>query len=130
MGELGLREGRQGPVGVRGQVLDEDEPGDSGVDLLLGRIGQLLLVHHDSYLGLPVGKLEDDGRGRLVLLGGVGAEAALNDVSRKGDKGDLVRISSSSEEGVEKTAVDEFLQHGRIIVRFPTRVGDVEETDS
>ena len=128
--ELRLREGRKGPVGVRGQVLDEDEPGDPGVSLLLGGLGQLLLVHHDGDLGLLVGKLEDNRRGRLVLLRGVRAKAALNDLTRRRDGRNLVGFRSSKKERVEKTAVDEVLQVGRVVDGLPTGVGDVEKADS
>jgi len=102
-------------VCVRGQILDEDEPCDAGGGLLPGWLGQLPLVFHEGDLGLPVGKLDDDRGGWLAGQGGVGAEAALNDVVDEGDGGDLVLTHSSREEREKEAGVDGVPQLGRVV---------------
>ena len=67
--QLRLGQGREGPVVVRGQVLDEDEAGDAGSHFLRGGGGELLPVLHDGDLQLLVGDL-DDHRGRLLVSNG------------------------------------------------------------
>ena len=60
---------------VRGEVLDENEAGDTTRGLGRGRQRQLLLVFHDSNLEFARGQLDNNWR-RLFARGwGEGAEA-------------------------------------------------------
>jgi len=128
-GVLRLREGRQGPVVVGGEVLYQDKTGDAR-GVLGGRgFGQLLLVAHDRNFQRPVGELDNHGGRQLVGGGRVGTEAAVDDGVHGRNLRDLTFGFRSNQQRGEKTGVDILPQFGEIVDSFPKEAGDVEQAN-